>query len=145
MRGPFVGALLLAMLLIALATSQAPFRGVSLVPRKAATVGTAVATPTMGSSQAKAGERSSRFKTLTPVTSISNLKTKASRTVIPHKLPASAIAAPAPRRPLTVSSSVAPRVTTYNALNAAGITAGDNATPSSPPDSTGAIGPNYYA
>ncbi len=146
MRGPFAGALLLAMLLIALAASQPASRGVSLVPQKsAATVATAVATPTIGSSQATAGERSSRFKTLTPVTSMSNLRTKASRTVIPHTLPASAIAAPAPRRPLTVTPPVAPRVTTFNALNAAGIAAGDNSTPSSPPDSTGAIGPNYYA
>src|SRR2546430_390756 len=145
MRGPLVGALFLALILITLHALQPASGGVSPVAlTSAGTVTTGVATP-MVAGKAKADERKSWFRDVQPAKSLAKLHTKATRTVVPHKV-RTAVAPPphAPTRPLTVSTTVAPRVTTYNSLNTAGIGATENTVSVSPPDSTGAIGPNYY-
>ena len=48
------------------------------------------------------------------------------------------------RTPTTIATVTSPRIALYNNLNSTGITAAANAFGETPPDSTGAIGPNHY-
>jgi len=154
MRGPLAGAFFLIVLQISACAAQpsvgsiaaAAQRPPTAAPTNAATSAASQTKKPNVTGQAKAGESTAWFRNIQPARALAKVQTKVTRTVIPHKVRTSASPSPthlAPSRPLTVSTAVAPRVTTYNSLNAGGIAAGDTIQ-ASPPDSTGAIGPNYY-
>src|SRR2546425_11041926 len=154
MRGPLAGAFFLIVLQVSACAAQPSAGSIAAAARRPPTAAPTNAATTAGSKtkkpivagQAKAGESTAWFRDIQPARALAKVQTKVTRTVIPHKVRTNATSSPtqlAPSRPLTVSTPVAPRVTTYNSLNAGGIAAGDTIQ-ASPPDSTGAIGPNYY-
>src|SRR5467141_3149327 len=86
MRGPLAGALFLALALIVLCASQPASDGVPLAPQKSASTATrSVATPIVAG-KVKAGDRKLWFKDVQPAKSLARLQTKATRTVVPHKV-----------------------------------------------------------
>src|SRR2546427_10577785 len=136
MRGPWAGAFFLIVLQVSACAAQpsagsvaaAARRPPTAAPTNAATTAASKTKKPIVASQAKAGESTAWFRDIQPARALAKVQTKVTRTVIPPKVRTSASPSPthlAPSRPLTVSTAVAPRVTTYNSLHAGGTAARD--------------------